>query len=64
MIREAKGKEFREFIKEHVVERIKDQENIDPESIMRMRWVLTWKRQQDGTKKGKARLVVLGFEDP
>ena len=64
LIRLAKGKEIKEFIKEHVVEAIKDAHLIPPEQIMRMRWVLTWKRQEDGTKKGKARLVVLGFEDP
>ena len=29
-----------------------------------MRWILTWKKQPDGEKKRKARLVVLGFEDP
>ena len=64
MIREAKGKEVREFVKEHVVERVKEGEDIDMNKVMRMRWVLTWKKQEDGTKKGKARLVVLGFEDP
>ena len=33
---------------------------------MRMQWVLTWKKDPDAPtgKKGKARLVVLGFEDP
>ena len=29
-----------------------------------MRWVLTWKKNEDGSLKGKARLVVLGFQDP
>ena len=29
-----------------------------------MRWVLTWKKNEDGSPKGKARLVVLGFQDP
>ena len=29
-----------------------------------MRWVLTWKKNDDGSLKGKARLVVLGFQDP
>ena len=29
-----------------------------------MRFVLTWKKNEDGTTKGKARLVVLGFQDP
>ena len=64
LIRLAKGKEVKEFIKEHVVERLKDGEHVDPAKIMRMRWVLTWKKNEDGSKKGKARLVVLGFEDP
>ena len=31
---------------------------------MKTRFVLTWKKNEDGTKKGKARLVVLGFQDP
>jgi hypothetical protein len=64
LIRQAKGKEVKEFIKEHVVARLKEGELISPEKIMRMRWILTWKKQPDGEKKGKARLVVLGFEDP
>ena len=64
LIRQAKGKEVKEFIKERVVARLKEGELISPEKIMRMRWILTWKKQPDGEKKGKARLVVLGFEDP
>ena len=31
---------------------------------MTMRWVLTWKTEDDGTQKAKARLVVKGFTDP
>ena len=66
LIRLAKGKEVREFIKEKVVERVLATEKIRPEEIMRMRWVLTWKKDPDSPlgKKGKARLVVLGFQDP
>ena len=51
LIREAKGKEIREFIKEHVVERVKEHEKISKDRIMRMRWVLTWKKQEDGSKR-------------
>ena len=29
-----------------------------------MRWVLTWMKNEDGSLKGKALLVVLGFQDP
>ena len=66
MIRTAKGKEIREFIKEKVVTRLLAGEHVDPADIMRMRWVLTWKTDPDepGGKRGKARLVVLGFQDP
>ena len=64
LMKTAKGKEVKEFIKEHVVERLKAGETIPHDKIMRMRWILTWKIQPDGERKGKARLVVLGFEDP
>lgn len=42
---------------------------LNPEQILRSRWVLTWKPTEDDLgnisgKKAKARLVVLGFQDP
>jgi hypothetical protein len=66
LIRLAKGKEVREFIKEQVVRRLLADERVKPEDAMRMRFVLTWKKDPDspGGKRGKARLVVLGFQDP
>ena len=66
LIRQAKGKEVKEFIREHVVERLRADERVKPEDVMKMRWVLTWKKDPDSPegKKGKARLVVLGFQDP
>ena len=66
LIKAAKGKEVREFIKEEVVTRLLDDEIVPKDQIMRMRWVLTRKKDDTvpGGKKGKARLVVLGFEDP
>ena len=42
-------------------EELKD---VKPERIMGMRWILTWKTQDDGTQKGKARMVVLGYQHP
>ena len=37
-----------------------------PDEVMKMRFVLTWKTDPSvaGGKKAKARLVVLGFQDP
>jgi hypothetical protein len=66
LIRLAKGKEVREFIKEQVVARLLEEERVKPEEAMRMRFVLTWKGDPDssGGQRGKARLVVLGFQDP
>ena len=45
--------------------RIVARHNVDPSRLLRCRFVLTWKENpEDGTKKAKARLVVLGFADP
>jgi hypothetical protein len=66
LMRTAKGKEVREFIKEQVVQKLLEGEYVDPKDAMKMRFVLTWKKDPDvpGGLKGKARLVVLGFQDP
>ena len=66
MMRLAKGKEVREFVKEHVVTRLVEGEHVDPKDVMKMRFVLTWKQDpnEPSGKRGKARLVVLGFQDP
>ncbi len=47
---------------------------LNPEQILKSRWVLTWKNVEDSSaqpnsstqnsRKAKARLVVLGFQDP
>ena len=39
---------------------------LNPEQILRSRWVLTWKPPEEGSnvKGAKARLLVLGYEDP
>ena len=58
LIRLAKGKEIKEFLKEHVCEKLRESELVDPKDIMKMRFVLTWKKNEDGTKKGKARLAL------
>ena len=44
-------------------------QSLNPDQILRSRWVLTWKNLEDehgkpNGRKAKARLVVLGFQDP
>ena len=44
-------------------------QSLNPDQILRSRWVLTWKNLEDehgkpDGRKAKARLVVLGFQDP
>ena len=46
------------------MQRLKDNDLVSESEAMKMRWALTWKRKEDGSLKGKARLVVLGFQDP
>ena len=43
--------------------------HLNPEQILKSRWILTWKaideeNSQQPQRKAKARLVVLGFQDP
>ncbi|CAE7337278.1 unnamed protein product [Symbiodinium sp. KB8] len=62
----AKMSEINQWIKEKAVKRAMTE--IPRDRVMRMRWVLTWKSdpQPDNPemRKAKARLVVVGFEDP
>ena len=40
---------------------------VDPEKVIRARWVLVWKKSSDPdikTKTPKARLVLVGWQDP
>ena len=68
LIEAAKALEVKEFIAERCVELLRDKEleGILPGDIMKMRFVVTWKAdpQSVNGKRAKARLVVLGFQDP
>ena len=64
----AKRGEIQSWLNTGTVERIL-KHKIPQECIMRSRWILTWKPVESPTEgqskfKPKARLVVLGFEDP
>ena len=61
----AKDKEVRAWLDHRTVRRVA-QGTLDDRQLMRCRWLLTWKppEKEGGPKRAKARLVVLGFEDP
>ena len=67
---DAKAKEIESWITTETITKIA-RNQIPRENILRSRWILTWKEidgsvQHEGSPKykPKARLVVLGFEDP
>eukprot|EP00435_Cladocopium_sp_Y103_P032729 s2065_g8.t1 len=66
----AKAKEIASWLSTETVRRIA-RSQIPEDQILRSRWVLTWKPQEPSqsdpdapSHKPKARLVILGFEDP
>ena len=60
----AKWVEVKEWLAEKVVAKLPEHLRPAPSEIMKTRWVLTWKTDGAGGNKAKARLVVLGFQDP
>ena len=61
----AKSKEVQAWIDHKTVKKVA-KGTLPAHRIMRRRWILTWKPPLPGTdaKRAKARLVILGFEDP
>ena len=59
---QAKGKEVKAWLDTRTVRRLL-RNQLDEKQILRTRWVLSWKKNE-GDTSAKARLVVLGFEDP
>eukprot|EP00435_Cladocopium_sp_Y103_P042279 s1426_g11.t1 len=61
----AKAKEVKAWIDHGTVKRV-TKGTLSADQIMRCRWILTWKSPAQGSseRRAKARLVVLGFEDP
>ena len=60
----AKGVEVSNFLAAKAFEALPNHLKPDRSQVVKMRWVLTWKHKDDGTKKAKARAVLLGFQDP
>ena len=40
------------------------EENIKPGRVLRAKFILNWKRNDDGTPRAKARLICQGYQDP
>ena len=59
----AKIKELESFFKNEVW--LYDHEkNADPSRILKAHFILTWKKNEDGSPRAKARLITQGFKDP
>ena len=66
LFKKAMQKEWQSWVDNKVTSLCKNH-GISPERIIRARWVLTWKKSSDPddrTKVPKARLVLIGWEDP
>ena len=59
-------KEAKEWIQELVLDALPMDVQVPAERILNMRWVLTWKIDpaEDDGRRPKARLVILGDQDP
>ena len=62
--RVAKNTEVRNFVSSQAFEALPPHLRPSKELAVNMRWVLTWKTQDDGNLKAKARAVLLGYQDP
>ena len=65
LFKKAKQKEVGAWLEHGTIKKVAGK-TLRPDQIMRCRWILTWKPPAPGTteKRAKARLVILGFEDP
>ena len=62
--KEAKDVEVRNFIAAKAFEALPPELRPDRSQAIGMRWLLTWKLKEDGTKKAKARAILQGYQDP
>ncbi|OLQ08966.1 hypothetical protein AK812_SmicGene7471 [Symbiodinium microadriaticum] len=62
--REAKAVEVKNFIAAEAFKSLPPHLQPSADQAVGMRWILTWKQKEDGTKKAKARAVLLGYQDP
>ena len=62
--REAKMTEVRNFVAAQAFEALPSHLKPSADQAISMRWILTWKVKEDGSRKAKARAVLLGYQDP
>eukprot|EP00435_Cladocopium_sp_Y103_P067059 s369_g29.t1 len=60
---DAKKKELESFFQNQVW-LFDDAENAPADRVLKARFILTWKKHENGAPRAKARLVVQGFRDP
>ena len=66
LFEKAMQKEWQSWVENQVMSLCKKR-GVDPEKVIRARWVLVWKKSSDPdikTKTPKARLVLVGWQDP
>ena len=61
---EAKAVEVKNFIAAEAFKSLPSHLQPSASQAVGMRWILTWKVREDGTRKAKARAVLLGYQDP
>ena len=60
----AKAIEVSNFLAAKAFEALPEHLKPSASQAIRMRWILTWKYKEDGSKKAKSRAVLLGYQDP
>ena len=58
--RGAKAIEVKNFVASEAFEVLPEELRPDRSQAIGMRWILTWKLREDGSRKPKARAVLLG----
>ncbi|OLQ04869.1 hypothetical protein AK812_SmicGene11969 [Symbiodinium microadriaticum] len=59
----AKAIEVKNFVASQAFEILPEHLKPDRAQAIGMRWILTWKLKEDGSRKPKARAVLLGYQD-
>ena len=59
----AKQKDIKNYVANDVLEKLEPHEKPPRESILRMRWVLEYRLDENENKSPKARIVILGYLD-